>query len=150
MIKKSLIKIYMLSKYTYFWQNTHMCTHTLKHEIHVHTHTQAHRAVTDALRNTKHQHICISKPKHRHTRSTNFRCRNDICCRALSNLREEDRLTICTRELTAETPPVLQTSCGNWLVKTFKVRDLIKVTCQSCSGQAQQGWAQLLTRDRGT
>ena len=57
----------MLSKYTYFWQNTHMRTHTHKHEIHVHTHTQAHRAVTDALKSTKHQHICTSKPKHRHS-----------------------------------------------------------------------------------
>ena len=56
----------MLSKYTYFWQNTHIRTHTHKHEIHVHTHTQAHRVVADTLKSTKHQHTCTSKPKHRH------------------------------------------------------------------------------------
>ena len=66
MIKAWLIKICMLSIYTYFGKNTHIQTHTRKHEIHVHTHTQAHRAVTDTLKSTKHQHICTNKPKHRH------------------------------------------------------------------------------------
>ena len=57
----------MLSKYTYFWQNTHIRTHTHKHEIHVHTHAQAHRVVADTLKSTKHQHICTNKPKHEST-----------------------------------------------------------------------------------
>ena len=56
----------MLSKYTYFRQNTDIQTYTHKREIHVQTHTQTHRAVTDTLKSTKHKHICISKPKHRH------------------------------------------------------------------------------------
>ena len=66
MIERWLFKTYILSKYTYFGQNTHMWTHTHKHEIHVHTHTQSHRTVTDTPKSIKHQHICTSKIKHRH------------------------------------------------------------------------------------
>ena len=76
-----------------------MWTHTRKHEIHVHTHTQAHRAVTDTLKNTKHQHICTSKPKHRHTHTYSTSNKHTKTQTNTSTV-----VTICVRTKKAQMP----------------------------------------------